>query len=296
MQPSLEKDATDSEAAVSNQQATKKRCLMLMADDSVCVQKSVNTLASQLDIDLDTAEDGQAACRLAEKSKAEGNPYDIILMDMQMPKMNGIEATKWLRQHQWEGPIVAISVFVSDEDREQFLDAGCDAFIAKPINERKLRRLIERPVKRIRRTKAVSVQDQVVSNEHEKPILRGRLLIAEDARCIQMQLGSLLRKLNLEVDVAENGQIACEKAIRSQIEGNLYDVILMDMQMPKMNGKQAARWLREHEWEGPIIAVSMHATERDREEFLNAGCDDYMSKPVNELSLRNVLSQFLHHE
>jgi two-component system, sensor histidine kinase and response regulator len=295
MQPSLENAPTVFETVTPIPQEPKKRGLMLVADDAICVQKAINILANRLDIDLDVAEDGLAACRMAERSMAEGNPYDVILMDMQMPKMNGIEATRWLRQHHWQGPIVAVSVHFNDEHREQFLEAGCDAFIAKPITERKLRKAMEQRVVRNNwgEENTTNAEKTAASTDREMPSFQGRLLVAEDAKCIQMQVSSILRKMNIEVELADNGQIACEKAAQSKAEGNPYDAILMDMQMPKMNGRQAARWLREHDWQGPIIAVSMHATDRDHEEFLNSGCDDYVSKPVNESTLRNVLSQFI---
>jgi len=122
---------------------------------------------------------------------------------------------------------------------------------------------------------------------------QGRVLVAEDAHCIQMILGAILRKMNMRVDMADNGQAACDKAMASLAEGQPYDIILMDMQMPKMNGCQAARWLRDHQWEGPIIAVSIHSTDREHEEFKKAGFNDFLSKPVNESDLKQVLNPFL---
>lgn len=139
-----------------------------------------------------------------------------------------------------------------------------------------------------------SVVETPVSAQQESK-LHHRILVAEDARCIQMFMGSLLRKMDLEVDMAEDGEVACKKAIQSQTSGNPYDVIFMDIQMPKMNGRQAVKWLREHEWKGPIIAVSIHTTERDHAEFFRMGCNGYISKPVREDVLREVLAEHLHH-
>ena len=70
---------------------------------------------------MDVAEDGRLACEMAEKSRAEGRPYDLILMDIQMPRMNGYEATRWLRQHGWQGPIVALTAHAMVGDREKCL-------------------------------------------------------------------------------------------------------------------------------------------------------------------------------
>jgi CheY-like chemotaxis protein len=97
-------------------------------------------------IEMDTAENGLTACEKAEKSKAEGRPYDLILMDMYMPKMNGQEAVKQLRMHGWSGPIVAVSVF-DEEEQMRLFPAGCDDYIAKPITKKKLEKVLARYLK-----------------------------------------------------------------------------------------------------------------------------------------------------
>lgn len=119
---------------------------------------------------------------------------------------------------------------------------------------------------------------------------RIRVLAAEDAHCIQMILCAILHKMNFDVDTADDGQQACDKALASLTEGRPYDIILMDMQMPKMNGWKATQLLRRKGWKGPIIAVSMHTSDREYEEFVKAGCNDYIKKPVDEASLREVLA------
>ena len=99
--------------------------------------------------------------------------------------------------------------------------------------------------------------------------------------------------MNLEVIVAEDGQMACDMAKKSKAEGRPYDLILMDIQMPKLNGYEATRWLRQHGWQGPIVAVTAHALGDDREKCLAAGCDDYIAKPVILTGLRGVLAPYL---
>jgi CheY-like chemotaxis protein len=93
--------------------------------------------------------------------------------------------------------------------------------------------------------------------------------------------------------MAENGQLACDMAMQSLTDGHPYDVILMDIQMPKMNGKQATKWLREHDWKGPIIAVSMHRTDKEQATFLAAGCTGCLAKPITLELLSGAISPYV---
>jgi CheY-like chemotaxis protein len=106
-------------------------------------------------------------------------------------------------------------------------------------------------------------------------------------------ISRLLGRLNLQVEIADDGQMACAMVEKSQAEGTPFDLILMDIQMPVMNGLQATQWLRDHEWKGPIVALTAHAMVGDRERYLNAGCDDYLSKPIQNEQLHEVLGRYL---
>jgi len=128
--------------------------------------------------------------------------------------------------------------------------------------------------------------------EHEAG-LRGRVLLAEDAPDNLVVLVHILRKQNLQVEIAENGRVACQMAGKSKTDGRPYDMILMDIQMPEMNGYEATQWLRQHGWQGPIVALTAHAMLGDREKCLAAGCDDYLSKPASAKELRVVLERHL---
>ncbi len=134
--------------------------------------------------------------------------------------------------------------------------------------------------------------EERLSNEQEPP-LHGRLLLAEDAADNQALIRHILRQMNLEVEVAENGQVACNMAETSQSEGKPYDLILMDIQMPQMSGYEATRWLRAHDWRGPIVAMTAYAMSGDRQKCLEAGCDDYLAKPATRSELQRVLVRHL---
>jgi CheY-like chemotaxis protein/HPt (histidine-containing phosphotransfer) domain-containing protein/anti-sigma regulatory factor (Ser/Thr protein kinase) len=123
--------------------------------------------------------------------------------------------------------------------------------------------------------------------------LHGRVLLAEDVPDTHVVLSQILQKMNLEVQIAEDGRLACEMAEKSQAEGRPFDLILMDIQMPKLNGYEATQWLRQHGWKGPIVALTAHALADDLAKCLAAGCDDYLSKPITAVGLRAVLSRYV---
>ncbi len=127
----------------------------------------------------------------------------------------------------------------------------------------------------------------------QKQKLCGRILLAEDVKEIRTLVGMNLEMLGLEVDFAENGRIALEKASSSKAEGRPYDLILMDIQMPEWDGFDATRRLRQDGWQGAIIALTAHAMTGDREKCLEAGCDDYISKPMADAELFDTIVRHL---
>jgi two-component system sensor histidine kinase/response regulator len=122
----------------------------------------------------------------------------------------------------------------------------------------------------------------------EEARFHGRVLVAEDVRTNQILMKSLLGKLGLEVTIAEDGQEAVEKT-----SSGVFDVILMDIEMPKIDGYQATRVLRKRGISIPVIALTGHTKEEDEAKCLDAGCNDYLSKPIDRLCLIEKLSKYL---
>lgn len=126
--------------------------------------------------------------------------------------------------------------------------------------------------------------------------LAGRVLLAEDGPDNQRLISHYLRKTGAEVTVAGDGEDACSVALAAADEGRPFDVVLMDMQMPRLDGYGAASRLRTKGYSGPIVALTAHAMAEDRDKCLRAGCSDYLSKPVAKERLLETVRKHLSSE
>ena len=131
------------------------------------------------------------------------------------------------------------------------------------------------------------------TDEGAEVMLSGyHLLLAEDGPDNQRLISFVLRKAGAHVDVVDNGQLAWEQAMRALDSGVPFDVILMDMQMPVLDGYEATRKLREDGYRHPIVALTAHAMSHDRDKCLEAGCDDYATKPLDRAKLLSIVAQY----
>jgi signal transduction histidine kinase/ActR/RegA family two-component response regulator len=128
---------------------------------------------------------------------------------------------------------------------------------------------------------------------HPLPTLRARLLLAEDGLHNQRAIAFYLQKAGAEVAIADNGKSASEMAMTALKAGKPFDVILMDMQMPEMDGYEATASLRQRGYNGPIVALTAHAMSHDRERCIKAGCTDYVSKPIDRRRLIETVAAYL---
>lgn len=125
------------------------------------------------------------------------------------------------------------------------------------------------------------------------PKLDARILLAEDGPDNQRLIAYLLRKAGADVTIAGNGRIACEVATAAVNEGKPFEIILMDMQMPEMDGYEATRTLRAQGYKLPIIALTAHVLLGERDTCMKAGCDDYLTKPINKSQMMETLSHYI---
>ena len=123
--------------------------------------------------------------------------------------------------------------------------------------------------------------------------MHGRILLAEDGLDNQRLIGLLLRKAGADVTVVENGQLAVDAALAASDAGKPFDVVLMDMQMPVMDGYTATRQLRDRGYTAPIVALTAHAMTEDAQKCLGAGCDDYAAKPLERQRFLTTVARWI---
>ena len=240
---------------------------VLYAEDSIDNQNLVKLLLSHTGAELTIVENGQAALDAVQEVD-----FDLILMDIQMPVMNGIDATKAIRALNFHKPIIAFTANVMKEEVVLYGEIGCDTCLSKPVN----RPLFYQTLQRYLGVKepVSSLVDNSVSAG--VPQVSGKILLAEDnidnQRLITMQIG----RTGAEVVLAENGEEAVELALQED-----FDLVLMDMQMPVMNGFDATELLRQTGFSAPIYALTAANDKTDIDRCLNAGCDGHLTKPLD---------------
>lgn len=129
--------------------------------------------------------------------------------------------------------------------------------------------------------------------KEERPILACRVLLVEDFPDSQRLISYHLKQAGAEVFFADNGQIALELALEARDHGLPFDIILMDIQIPVFDGNEATKILREADLRIPIIAITAHDDLYDRDECMQAGCDEYLTKPVDSEELIDTVAQYM---
>ena len=262
---------------------------VLVIDDNETARGIFQSYLENMGFRVETVDSGRAGLdRLETAMKID--PYEIILLDWKMPAMDGLETCRRIRlmTDLWPMPkIIMATAYGRAEARNQGQKDGLDGFVTKPVTQSTLYDAIMAAYGR----NVISRPQKLDSYLTKAKMRRGaRILLAEDNEINQQIALEILEGAGLNVDVANDGREAVE-AVKAQ----RYDLVLMDIQMPIMNGMQATVEIRELKTaaELPIIAMTAHAMAGDREKSLAVGMQDHVTKPVDPKALFNAIIRWL---
>ncbi len=265
-----------------------KAMSVLIIDDDPVACDHARLVLEKVGTYAETALSGEEALEMVRLRQARREPYNLILVDWQMPEMDGVETTRRIRDICGsDSAIIILTAYRWDDILEEALEAGVDRFISKPLF---ISALMEEFREALRKRSTLARQLAA------KAQLEGRrILLAEDVQVNAEIMKMVLAARQIDVDLAENGRIAVEKFADSP-EG-CYDAVLMDMRMPEMDGLEATRHIRAMERSDaktvPIIALTANAFDEDVQRSLQAGLNAHLSKPVEPEMLYATLESLI---
>jgi PAS domain S-box-containing protein len=260
----------------------------LIVDDNESQRRVLKNLLERWSMQVHAVADASAALSWVEQNAAGDMPA-VMLIDMNLPNNEGPGLVERVRARSGVLPTFVMMLTSSGQrtDAQQCRTAGISSYIVKPIRAQELHDLLARTLDH--RTMR-ELQAARVSAVSESPQAGMNILLAEDNAVNQMVMQRLLSKRGHRVAIAGNGRVAVENFQRER-----FDLIFMDVQMPEMDGLQATRAIRQHEGQAvrtPIVALTAHAMSGDRERCLQAGMDNYITKPVNPKELDEILERY----
>ena len=248
---------------------------LIVDDDEIVLQTMVSEFQS-LGSAAEIAHSGKEALEMLTRKHESGKDYTLVILDWKMPDMDGIETIRRIRTEiSGDIPILLTSAYDWSDIEDLAKDAGADGFISKPI----FRSALYKKINSILGTESVSVEP-----EDDYSDLKGlNILVAEDIEINWMIISGMLSMIGITSEQAENGRVCVEK-MRTAADGT-YDLIFMDVQMPEMNGLDAARAIRQLENPRaasiPIVAMTAEAFSENVTECLDAGMNGHIAKPID---------------
>jgi CheY-like chemotaxis protein len=263
----------------------------LLVDDSESARMVLNDMLSSLGFNVTVAKSGAEAIEKFD-NHIDKDPFSLLVVDWQMPGMDGLELVNELKkQHEGEMPaVLMVTAYGLDTVRKAARDNEVDGLIIKPVNPSALFDSVNK-ILQLGHKKVAAHKLNKQNDTNHKSVLQGkRILLVEDNE-INMELAmELLKDVGVLYDCAWNGEEAIEKLKESN-----FDLVLMDIQMPLMDGLTASRKIREelNIKDLPVLAMTAHAMKGEREKSLAAGMNDHITKPIDPEFLYITLRKFL---
>lgn len=256
---------------------------VLVVDDDKTVCDGIRVHMQDSGVEFDAAYSGEAAVELVRKEYAQGREYSAVILDWQMPGMNGLDTAREIRKViPIDTPVLFLTSYDWSEIETEALEIDVDGFLAKPFTVVNLKeKLIE----------VEHFKNSIAKADVEIELKGMHFLVAEDNQLNAEILVAILESEGATCDVAENGQIAVERFTAAPT--HTYDAVLMDIMMPVLNGYDATRLIRASSHPEahtiPVIAMTANAFVKDVQDALDAGMNAHIAKPINMETLKNTL-------
>jgi CheY-like chemotaxis protein len=264
---------------------------VLVVDDNKTNRLILKEILTAWDAEVVEASGGREAMEILKETRKKGKHFRLILLDRRMPSVDGFDVAEFIRKDEKSEETTTVMMLTSDyrtSDLTRIDRLGINCYLIKPIKRNELKNAILTTLglwkakKHKKEIKKIEVSDL-------PPM---KILLVEDTEDNSLLIKAFLKRSSIEIDLAENGKIAFEK-----FKKNVYDLVLMDMQMPIMDGYTATRKIRTWEermkaQETPIIALTAFALKGDAEKCMDAGCNTHIAKPVKMETLLRVLFEF----
>ncbi len=266
---------------------------VLVVDDNDNARLVMNELLASMGFNVDVVNSGQVAIVAVKQAATDNNPYELVLMDWHMPVLNGVETCRKIKALALpQTPnLLLVTAYGGDTVFDQADDAGIADVLVKPVNASMLFNSIMRVLHSTDGTAARTVLTAPSATLQALGTIAGaRILLVEDNEINQQVALELLRQAHFSVDLAENGALAL-----TQVQQHDYDLVLMDMQMPVMDGLTATRQLRQMP-QGeklPVLAMTANVLVDDRQRCLEAGMNDFLAKPITPEELWAALLKWI---
>jgi two-component system, sensor histidine kinase and response regulator len=266
---------------------------VLIVDDSAATRLHLARKLTMMHCQVEEADNGTKGIEEVERRHQHGDRFDLVLIDGQMPRIDGIDSARRIRQITTgsEPLIVCITAGSPEELSHRLSDGDFDAILTKPITTIQLQRTLVALLHRQGPENAIGADASLPDLASGlAAVAHSSILLVEDNELNQHVAMALLGQLGLEVTVARHGQEALD-----WVHTTAFDLVLMDMQMPVMDGLTATRRIREQlRWKDlPIVAMTANAQESDRQRCLEAGMNDFIAKPIEPHLLSQVLMRWL---
>lgn len=257
---------------------------MIVVDDDEDICRNIVKTMAKAGVSADYATGGERAVQMVRSAQEAGSPYHLILLDWKMPNLSGLETARLIRKND-KTPILLLTAYDWSEIEQEAMEIGVNHFMPKPFFMSTFKEAIRRIMGSMNKDR-----------RQESDVVKGRhILVVDDIEVNSIILVKILNTLGATSDTAKNGHEAVEKFLDS-VPGR-YDLILMDVQMPGMNGYEATRAIRasSHLYAKavPIIAMTANAFVDDVRDAIDSGMDAHIAKPIQVDTLKATIQQVL---